>query len=119
MGTGPCGGYRVPDQKDGCKAPQIFITYIKAKFATDTISVKSVHSHPLEKKLQVQTQLRRFKIIWVGEADHWGWDGVLDDERGEHVVEEDQVVMELQEDRGLSTESEIEQLEMVMQWRNF
>ena len=57
--------------------------------------------------------------FWVGEADHWGWDSVLDDERGEHVVEEDQVVMELQEDRGLSTESEIEQLEMVIQWRNF
>ena len=63
--------------------------------------------------------MRRFKIIWIGEADHWGWDGVLGDERGEHVVEEDQVVMKLWEDQGLSMESEIEQLEMVMQWRNF
>ena len=25
-------------------------------------------------------------VIWVGETDHWGWDSVLDDERGEHVV---------------------------------
>ena len=29
------------------------------------------------------------------------------------------MVIELQEVRGLSRESEIEQLEMVMQWRNF
>ena len=57
--------------------------------------------------------------IWVGEADHWGCDGVLDDERGKQVVDEDQVVMELWEDQGSSMDSEIEQLEMVMQWRNF
>ena len=33
-------------------------------------------------------ELKRFKIIsiWVVEADHWWCDGVLDNEREEHVV---------------------------------